>query len=319
MSSLRLPEIQGIIISGYSHLVYSSYLFGSIQDSVRAKQWIANLVPKITHSAWDINEKGKAKKPNSAVNIAFTAPGLLALGLPQDSLLTFPQEFREGMAQADRSRRLGDSGGSDPSRWEVGGPSNEPVHLLIILQTLTENELGSMRTEFAETMAKSGIKLICQEDAHRLADESEPFGFQDGISQPSIAGAPNVSASDPSAIPTGEFILGYSNSYGILPPSPTVPGVQDFGANGSFLVFRKLQQDVAQFRRYFLGASKDATDCEHLMAKAVGRWKNGTPLTLSPDNDDSRLSQAPQNNTFGYQGRTRVRSTMPPRQVRRRL
>src|SRR5471030_2884973 len=50
------------------------------------------------------------------------------------------------------------------------------------------------------------------------------------------------------------------------------------------------------FRRYFAGESIDAADCEQLMAKAVGRWKDVTPLTLSPESSDTSLSTAP----FGY-------------------
>ncbi len=320
-AGLRLAEIQGIIITAYSHLVYSTYLFATIHDKTGAKEWLSAIAPNVTHSNWDKDENQKPIKPKSAVNIAFTAPGLTALDLPPEALASFPQEFREGISEASRSRRLGDTGGSDPSRWEFGSASTKPIHLLLILQAPTKEELLGLNEKYANSMSAAGIKLIYQQDAERPAGKSEHFGFQDGISQPTIAGSPNCKPSD-DPIATGEFILGYPNSYGILPPTPIVsskldpdrrlstnpdgspasPSSQqrDLGANGTFLVFRKLEQDVATFRRFFRDVSQDSADCERLMAKSVGRWKNGTPLALSPDNDDPAFSTAPKNNAFGY-------------------
>ena len=57
------------------------------------------------------------------VNIVFTWQGLRALGLPQDDLDSFPEEFRVGMAA--RKEVLGDSGASDPSAWVT--PSAAPT------------------------------------------------------------------------------------------------------------------------------------------------------------------------------------------------
>jgi hypothetical protein len=51
------------------------------------------------------------------LGIAFTYQGLKALGVPQASLDTFPQEFREGMAA--RAFVLNDVGDSAPSNWEL--------------------------------------------------------------------------------------------------------------------------------------------------------------------------------------------------------
>ena len=42
------------------------------------------------------------------VSVAFTWNGLRALGLDEDSLATFPEEFRQGMVA--RAEMLGDTG-----------------------------------------------------------------------------------------------------------------------------------------------------------------------------------------------------------------
>ncbi|MGH9225036.1 MAG: Dyp-type peroxidase, partial [Acidimicrobiales bacterium] len=56
-------------------------------------------------------------------------------------------------------------------------------------------------------------------------------------------------------------------------------------------VLRKLYQDVAAFRS-FLAEAASATGLpeETVAAKVVGRWRDGTPLVLSPDRPDPRIS-----------------------------
>jgi Dyp-type peroxidase family len=70
---------------------------------------------------------------------------------------------------------------------------------------------------------------------------------------------------------------------------------RDFGRNGSFLVVRQLEQDVAAFRRYVgesarklardpRAPSKDPAALEDwIAARIMGRWKNGTSLAMHPD------------------------------------
>ena len=46
------------------------------------------------------------------------------------------------------------------------------------------------------------------------------------------------------AIRAGEFVLGYENESGIHPEGPPAP----LGPNGTFMVYRKLEQHVKRFR-----------------------------------------------------------------------
>jgi deferrochelatase/peroxidase EfeB len=114
---------------------------------------------------------------------------------------------------------------------------------------------------------------------------------------------------------TGEFILGYPNAYDFNPLCPVVPAVddpdhilprsanpyhkqaryRDLGRNGSYIVYRKLEQDVAGFWRFLQDESlriKGAVDpgfMVWLAAKMVGRWPSGAPLVLAPDSDQTEL------------------------------
>ena len=73
------------------------------------------------------------------------------------------------------------------------------------------------------------------QSGYRPDGDHEPFGFHDGIAQPSIAGISG------DGVPTGEFILGYPNHYGIMPPTPAVPAELD--ADG---VLPPLDQSVSR-------------------------------------------------------------------------
>jgi deferrochelatase/peroxidase EfeB len=106
-------------------------------------------------------------------------------------------------------------------------------------------------------------------------------------------------------IAPGEVLLGQSNAYDKQPLSPQVPASadptrildpvadeptrHDFGKNGSYLVFRQLVQDVPAFWSFVEAARQAIPDAppgragrEWLGAKLVGRWPNGTPLSLFP-------------------------------------
>jgi Dyp-type peroxidase family len=100
----------------------------------------------------------------------------------------------------------------------------------------------------------------------------------------------------------GEFVLGYADEDGGPPPAPAAP----LGRNGTFMVWRKLRQDVAGFRAFTASAAQ-ATGLEPGLAAArlVGRWPDGSPLVLRPRSGDTKLGNDPMHaNDFVY-GRDR--------------
>jgi Dyp-type peroxidase family len=89
-------------------------------------------------------------------------------------------------------------------------------------------------------------------------------------------------------VPVGEFILGYKNVYGEQTTVPQLVSTnvdEPFGRNGSYLVLRQLEQDIVGFWNYFRqeAGSQDLAAAERLAAKAVGRWRNGSPVSDFPD------------------------------------
>lgn len=295
-----LRDVQGNILRGYRHPV-AMHLFVRIGDAVRGRAWLRGLVHQVT------NAEPWQAKPESTVNIAFTAAGLGALGVPDATLASFPAEFLQGMAA--RADLLGDTGASAPDRWE-DGMGTGGVHAMVALQARSPEVLND-RVRAVETALEGGdgaLAVVSRQPAARLPDYREHFGFVDGLGQPWVdcpdtggvyngQGTPQGKGWKPVAL--GEFLLGHADEEGVLPDAPS-PDV--LGHNGTFYIVRKLRQDVAGFRRFLrqqaatLGASEDL-----LAAKIVGRWADGSPLELSPDRPDPGIARDPdRNNDFRY-------------------
>ena len=155
LSAEARADIQGFVTSGYGDLPFAAYIFVKISDEAGARRWLGQLVPTVT-STFDWPEKARRiEAPSTSVNVCFTADGLRACGLTDDVMCTFPPEFREGIVTPARSRILGDTQGSDPSRWEFGGPGAEPLHALLIVHGYTEEALVAACTAQRELIAAS--------------------------------------------------------------------------------------------------------------------------------------------------------------------
>ncbi|WP_275467383.1 Dyp-type peroxidase [Streptomyces noursei] len=231
------------------------------------------------------------------VAVAFTYQGLRALGVPQESLDSFPRAFREGMAA--RAELIGDVGESAPAHWEAPFGTGD-VHIALSALSSDAGQLGEelerARAAYEDT---PGLQVIWQQEVRQLPTGRTTFGFRDGISHPNIEGV-GLPGSNPQEAPikAGEFILGYPDETGSLPsmPSPDV-----LGRSGTYVAVRKIHTKVAAWRRYLRANSSNAEEETLLAAKMVGRWPSGAPLTLSPEHDDPELAADPRRvNNFLY-------------------
>ncbi|MFC7278864.1 Dyp-type peroxidase [Paractinoplanes rhizophilus] len=237
------------------------------------------------------------RTPSPWMTVAFTYQGLKALGVPQESLDSFAPEFRQGMAA--RAAELGDVGESSPDHWEepLGRPD---VHIAVATLAPDQASLAQLVERARQAQDEfPGVDVIWRQDCYQLATGRTSFGFKDGIGQPVVEGAGTAPANPGEPpIKAGEFILGYPDETGGLPPMPT-PDV--LGRNGTYVVFRKLHTRVAAYRRYLRERAADRAEEALLGAKMVGRWQSGAPLALTPDRDDPELGADPKrNNDFGY-------------------
>ena len=290
---LEFDDIQGVALSGFGRLTHAAYLvlrFNLPTDAARAA--LRQTADEVTSATLLPREL----RPRESLNVALTSAGLQALGLPEDALATFPPEFRGGMAEQYRARALGDIGVNAPETWQWGGPEEAGApHLLLLCYADGEELLGGLVARLLDRWTPGAATLLADERATPNFP-FEHFGFRDDITSVVIEGGYDKPAAGTPPIKAGEFLLGYENEYGLLPPSPSVPGMgADLGRNGTYLVFRKLEQDVPAFWEY-CRAQADALAApggggvdtgsvaghEYIAAKMVGRWRGGAPLANYP-------------------------------------
>ena len=293
-----LDDIQGLVYSAWNDHGYPGFLFARLGDDPRAARgWLDTARQQVTPAV------RQRRGPRGRLQIALAPSGLAALGVPGDVIAMMAPEATDGMAA--RGRVLADP---DPATWQLGGTGDRLDVLVMVYARDAETRDAELAAHRA-ALGAAGAQVYPDELGWPL-DQREHFGFADGLSQPFVPGFHHQPRAGEDVIPAGEILLGYPNAYGRLPLTPIWHDL-DLGRNGSYLVFRKLGQDVAglwswlaaQARR-LAGAGAGASDAayltELLAAKLVGRWPSGAPLTLAPDRDDPALAAADRRNSFGY-------------------
>jgi len=303
--TLEHTDIQGNVLRPYN-FVRARYCFLRVDDADTARRWLAEALPAVTNAVpWP-----RGHKPESTLNFAFTWKGLRALGVPENTLATFPEDFRAGMKE--RAELLWDKGDSAPELWDPiwhGGH----VHVFAAINARSDSALESRFAWLCESIeARGGVTLVGWQDAGQLIVDGEPtrkehFGFTDGFGDPDVAGSgfpPVPGRGKPiegggwAPIATGEFLLGYPDESGALPQAIRP---SEFSRNGTYLVYRKLHQRVASFRRFVREQGEHHPGGAALLAaRVVGRWDDGTPLELSPAQPVHGLAGSENGNNFRY-------------------
>ncbi|MBB3176411.1 peroxidase [Variovorax sp. Sphag1AA] len=304
-------DIQGIVRFGYKRMTQAVFLLLRVTDVDAARAWLSNA--RVTSAMT------QEPPPTKALQIAFTSHGLRALGVAEDIIEGFSTEFIVGMtSDPARARRLGDIGPSDPAHWQWGGTPDEIPHLIVMLYA----EPGGLEAWGIEAMAgaEQGLEQLgCLMTSDM--DGIEPFGFVDGISEPTIDWQRERVARDAEREDytnlscLGEYLLGYPNEYGeytdrplldaqrdpdaLLSSAEDAPEKADFGRNGSYLVLRQLEQDVSGFWRFIdAQVQGDPVARQRLAEAMVGRTMEGEPL-IGRTNEAIDGEDDPRN-TFTY-------------------
>lgn len=310
-TKLELDDIQSGILRGRPSPFAATYILLRIDNQTDGRRLMRHLRDAVASAAHPASPAGDAW-----LSVALSFQGLKALGVPQDSLDSFPPEFQQGMAA--RASDLGDTGHNAPENWEA--PLGTPdVHVVLAAVAPDQNQLDQLVERGRKAYeALPGVTAIWRQDCHALPDEREAFGFRDGISHPAVEGS-GVPGSNPKETPlkAGEFILGYLDEMGTI---ADMPQPEALGKNGTFAVLRKLHQNVAAFRQFLKNNSKDVDEEELLAAKMMGRWRSGAPLALCPMHDDPELGADKQrNNDFLYYDDDKVGFKTPPGSHARRM
>ncbi|HVI87706.1 MAG TPA: hypothetical protein VM659_05355 [Dongiaceae bacterium] len=289
LSREDLKDVQAIVRSGFGKLTGGCYLLLRIAEPRAARAWLRSQHP-VTIADME------SSYLSEIIQIAVTAAGLRALGCAAEVVEGFSPEFVAGMASdPSRSTRLGDIAANAPQHWLWGMGEREP-HLLVMLFAEALRIEAVCQRILAETAA-AGLLLLARLDTSDMG-EKEPFGFTDGISQPApdwhgaLASGPGENMAYRNIMALGEVLLGYRNEYDLfterpllagtvagnqmLPAAIDQPDCRDLGRNGSYLVFRQLDQDVRGFWRWMHQAA--GTAAADLAEAMVGRRMSGDPL-----------------------------------------
>lgn len=281
----ELAGLQGNVLRAYAN-DHGHYAFARVTDAPAARLWLWDRIRSVT-----LHGHGPpAGEPTQ--NIAFSHAGLVALGVPPIRLAG-ADAFAAGMAA--RADVLGDGGAAAPDRWEAGLRAGQ-VHVLV---TLTAPDPAGLERAVAALCAslrdpRSGLVVTSEQPVATLPRGREHFGFEDGFSQPAVAGVatgprdgegvllpwrPGRPARRWRDVALGEFVLGRRDEGGLPSVAPAGP----LGDDATYMVLRKLEQDVLGFRRYTRAmAVRLGGDPDWVAARIVGRWQNGSSLVRNP-------------------------------------
>jgi Dyp-type peroxidase family len=295
MARIDPGNVQGIVFQLYRYPV-SRHLMFRVTDAAAARGVLRNLLAQVTHAAVDLSQR-----PQPLVNVGITWTGLAALGVVgsaaerESATSAFPSEFRDAPPPAIAGDWKGRFAGSD-------------VHLTIHLHCMTEAKLAEATSAIRADAVSALQELPVTDEGDGsitgsvLGGGRLHFGFRDGISQPAVRW--DDATTDDKLIDFRHFLLGYSSKN--VPSSPSEGPWADFVRDGTYGVFQRIYQNVAAFERFLtdnaaaLAPTLPIADARELLAaKMMGRWRNGTPMVLSPEKPDESLADAAE---FSYLG-----------------
>jgi Dyp-type peroxidase family len=233
---------------------------------------------------------------HDALNVGITAEGLRLAGIDARAHDGLPGTFTRGMG--DAAERLLDVGPGGPEHWEWPFHGGEPrVHVVILCFGDAQLEQLGRLEPFVEGPSpcchpdgRPGVRpggedqWVTRWSGFHAPERREPFGFVDGISDPVIEGSPKPltpgngvwdgKAGEWRPVRAGEAILGHHDESGAVAGHPDAAHLE---RDGSYLVVRKLEQDVQGFHDACRTWSDSlvGTTPEEVEAQLVGRHHDG--------------------------------------------
>lgn len=308
-----LDDLQGNILKGHGrdHTLSVFFHFKPGQQT-KAKAWLATFAKRFVPSANKQLADTKLFKEQGLpggifTNVFLTHEGYKYLGIP-DGKIPQDKKFRAGMAKSNKEPAAPFDPAvklplNDPpvSKWEKG--FDGLIHVMVLIADDNPYFVRAMKR--AVILSLSTIATIMKEQAGRgLRNEDgngiEHNGYADGVSQPLFM-AKDIQA---------ELDNGVTHNHWDPKAPLSLALVRDKGGNtpdscGSYLVFRKLEQDVKGFKAKekqvavaVFGPNHTADQQELAGAMVVGRFENGTPLALNGQEIPIKKDKIPNDYTF---------------------
>lgn len=268
---LDLANVQAGILESHPDIVQGRLLLVGLDDAAAVGVFLDHLEKnlEVTPAAPPFKARGPL-----FVNLAFTFAGLVLAGVDDGTLEQLPAEFREGMEA--RAGILGDWQYNHPRHWALprrhGGGAGQRVQLSTVHAVLqlwsTEADGAALDAAVGALAAALGSRgqVLAVEPMRRIVNDKTKaieghFGFADGLSQPGLPASGRIQRDE---VAPGELLLGHVNDRKDRPLEGRL------WTGSSFLVVRKLRQDVKAFRDLKLD--------DHEKASLMGRYPDGTNL-----------------------------------------
>jgi deferrochelatase/peroxidase EfeB len=291
MPSYDPGNVQGLILRGYTH-THSCHMLFTFASRLGGAGFIRALLPYVQSAeAW-------SDKPVWMLNIGLTFNGILTF--KPEFKGEFPNEFESGPWSDGSQASLNDTGPSAPNTW-WNGQDGRAIHCIVHIYGLTADALADLVSVVSRAADANSVGEILplkpgRDQCGRL-EQYAPlenfihFGYRDGIDNPALGWPANPTETVPED--ANNFLIGYPGSK--FHPGPESGPAAEFAKDGCYNAFRVLHQDVGAFEQFLTdtaptviaaigGSEHDAK--EWLAAKMVGRWRNGSPLVLSPHAHD---------------------------------
>jgi len=292
-----LADIQGNILKGHGKDRVRLLFIEFTAEAALARKWLHAFGTGMVTPASEQDRQAAnwltLEEDSVFANLFLTSRGYRYLGV-DDAQMPSDSRFRAGMLGSQAA--LQDPPGSE---WDPPyDPETHPIHAMVLLAASTATAL-ERRSNYVETSLAPLARVrpqagqMIREKAASQAGATERYvehlNFLDGRSQPLFfrkhldeeAQSGGIDKYDPSA-PLSLVLV-------------KEPDQADGRPNGygSYLVYRKLEQNVRGFkeREHELGDD----DRQRIGAMVVGRFENGTPIELAPRDS---LTTAP--NNFNY-------------------
>jgi Dyp-type peroxidase family len=324
---LAMANIQGNVVAGFNKS-FQTLVYCHIDDSRAFKpavaelgRWVATADEVLAFNRLLKRIRDRRGHPGTVkatwINVAFSFAGLSKLR--RDAEHFTDRWFRSGLV--GQPAAPGDSRGPGvPDDWKVMDGGARAADVLIIVAADDEHDVDCEVRRVRNLVEAHGATVVGQDEGRVRRDGlagHEHFGFLDGISQPGLRGrasedptdvlTPRQNGGDPAEgkpgqelIWPGEFVFGYpaqvGSRDGIEPGGDAsfdgagTPQVPAWARDGSYLVFRRLRQDVFRFHRFLHDEGmRLRMSAEEVGARLVGRWPSGAPIMRARAGDELEL------------------------------
>ena len=333
-----LDCIQGNILKSHGR-EESIHIFLKVNDSEKCKKWISNFSKKYVTSAFKQQNQTKRWKNDNHhsifCNMMFSSSAYNSLHLshykPNDIIWNKGMKY-QGFLPIYLAKILGfriplylPNPLSDPpiSSWE--DPFQNDIDICILLASCKEikDKLNELSKSIIDNANENGFIHIHTEDGHVIKNNNqviEHFGHPDGISQPLFLQCDYDKYLENQQITNPSDMAKYNDPKAplnlVLIKDPLGNNKYDFG---SYMVYRKLQQDVKAYELQVQNlANKLQVDYNIADQMVIGRDINGKPMAILktdplegivPDNFDFSINPKKKSNICPFQSHIRKVNT----------